>query len=99
MLPSKTKCAKIEEAYPTSSIPRAKEMTLYQHKGIVQHVVDGDTLDIIADLRFFITCPMRLQIEGVDISEIRGPERPESLRARDLYGRYITNLFFRENNR
>jgi len=57
---------------------------MYQYKGTVARVVDADTLDVIVDLGFFITCRMRLRLKGVNAPEIRGPERPRGLAAKEF---------------
>lgn len=54
---------------------------MYEYLAKVDRVVDGDTVDLIVDLGFFINTRMRVRLRGVDAPEVRGEERPEGLAA------------------
>lgn len=42
---------------------------MYQYKGIVENVVDGDTIDVIIDLGFKIQTKQRLRLARIDTPE------------------------------
>lgn len=60
----------------------------YRYKGIIQRVVDGDTVDAIIDLGFTVQVKVRLRLGGIDAWETRGVEKADGLlakqRVRDL---------------
>lgn len=56
----------------------------YRYRAIVRRVVDGDTIDCDVDLGFRAwRMGERFRLLGVDAPEVRGPERPDGLRAAD----------------
>ena len=50
-------------------------MALYEYKGRIRRVIDGDTLEIEADLGFHITKTIRVRLAGINAPEVRGDER------------------------
>jgi endonuclease YncB( thermonuclease family) len=52
---------------------------MYQYKGKMVYVVDGDTFDIVADLGFFITHMIRVRLKDLDTAEIYRPENKAEL--------------------
>ena len=52
---------------------------MYEYRGVVKHIVDGDTIDFDVDVGFYIHLTMRIRLKGVDTPEVRGKERPEGL--------------------
>ncbi len=53
----------------------------YQYKGVLQRVVDGDTLDVTIDMGFAITTRQRIRLAKVDTAEIfRVPKASEAYR-------------------
>jgi len=57
---------------------------MYQYKARVARVVDGDTVYVSVDLGFYLRQEMKLRLKGINTPEIRGPERPEGLKARQF---------------
>jgi endonuclease YncB( thermonuclease family) len=55
---------------------------MYQYRATLQRVIDGDTIDVTIDLGFYLTSQMKVRLRGVNTPEIRGPERPEGLKAK-----------------
>lgn len=41
----------------------------------IERVVDGDTLDVLVDLGFYITRSVRVRLYGVDTSEVYGVKK------------------------
>ena len=48
------------------------DKTEYLYRGVVQRVIDGDTVDILCDLGFHIFIKERFRLEGIDTPELRG---------------------------
>ena len=44
----------------------------YRYRAELDRVVDGDTLDVLIDLGFYIKIKERIRLEGVDTPEIYG---------------------------
>ena len=81
----------------------------YRYKAIVNHVVDGDTLDVTVDLGFTITIKMRIRLYGVDTPEKGQPGYMgakafimpltneqvliKSHKPEDKYGRWLAEVF------
>ena len=57
---------------------------MYTYKATVVRVVDGDTLYVDVDLGFYLRQVMNLRLKGINTPEIRGPERPEGLKAKEF---------------
>lgn len=47
---------------------------MYEYKGTVKHVVDGDTVDISVSLGFSISVDHRFRVKDVDTPEIYRPK-------------------------
>ena len=66
---------------------------MYEYRGKVTRVVDGDTIDVKIDLGFGITYDIRLRLKGIDTPEIYGPsskeEYEEGMKAKNLVEKYI----------
>ena len=65
--------------------------TLYEYRAIVTKVYDGDTIWADIDLGFYTwKKDEHLRLLGINAPEVRGPERPQGLVARDaLAGRIM----------
>ena len=46
---------------------------MWEYRGEVVKVVDGDTVDVVVDLGFRVTCYQRLRLLGVDTPERNEP--------------------------
>ena len=44
----------------------------YRYRAELDRVVDGDTLDVVIDLGFYIRIKERIRLEGMDTPEIYG---------------------------
>jgi micrococcal nuclease len=53
----------------------------YRYRAELDRVVDGDTLDVVIDLGFYIRIKERIRLEGLDTPEIYGvPQDSEGYR-------------------
>lgn len=50
-------------------------MSIYQYKATIVRVIDGDTLELDAQLGFHVTKRVRVRLRDIDAPEIRGEER------------------------
>lgn len=57
-------------------------------RGVVRHVVDGDTLDVLVDLGFQTYQYLTIRLRNIDTPEIVGSRRAEGLAAK----RAVENL-------
>lgn len=57
---------------------------MYQYKAKIIDVYDGDTVTAMVDLGFLHFQQMKLRLYGIDTPELRGPEREEGLKVRDI---------------
>ena len=57
---------------------------MYLYEAKVVKIVDGDTIDLDVILGFYMTARIRFRLKGIDTPEIRGPERPEGLEAKQF---------------
>jgi micrococcal nuclease len=55
-----------------SGIPTFAGSEVYQHQADLVEVVDGDTLDVTADLGFSLRQNWRLRLAGIDTAEVFG---------------------------
>jgi len=55
---------------------------MYEYRATISRVVDGDTVDAVVDLGFFMTAHIRFRVYGIDTPEIRGKEKVEGLKAK-----------------
>lgn len=47
----------------------------YRYRATVDRVIDGDTIDFVIDLGFYVKITIRCRLLGVDAPEIRGDEK------------------------
>ena len=50
----------------------------------VPHVVDGDTLDVVFDVGFYLTTRVRLRLARINAPEVNGPDKPTALAAKQF---------------
>ena len=53
---------------------------MYEYKGLIRRVVDGDTVDITLDLGFDILYNSRIRLHGIDTPESRTRDLEEKAR-------------------
>jgi len=63
----------------------------YEYEAKVIDVYDGDTITCDVDLGFHITARIKFRLFGIDTPELRGEEREEGLRVRDIVRERILN--------
>ena len=56
---------------------------MYEYRARIVRVIDGDTVEAEVDLGFHISSRMMLRLFGINTPEIKGPNRPAGLSARD----------------
>lgn len=61
---------------------------MYQYNAKLQHVVDGDTVDLIVDLGFMVSVLVRFRLEGINAPELKG----DQLEAGKASKAYLTSL-------
>ena len=54
-----------------------RERKMYQYRGRLERVVDGDTIDCILDLGFDITIRERVRLAGINTPEMRTKDLEE----------------------
>ena len=65
---------------------------MYEYKALVTKVYDGDTITVDIDLGFGVCLKgQKIRLLGIDTPEIRGVEREEGLRSRDVLRGKIIN--------
>lgn len=47
---------------------------MYEYKALITKVVDGDTVDAIVELGFYLSAKLRLRLDKIDAPEMRGIE-------------------------
>lgn len=57
---------------------------LFNYKAKVTNVVDGDTVDAIISLGFYLTATLRLRLLGVNTPEMHGPTKEAGKIAKDF---------------
>lgn len=57
---------------------------MYQYKAKIISVYDGDTVTAMVDLGFYHFQQMKFRLYGIDTPELRGEEREEGLKVRDI---------------
>jgi len=55
----------------------------YVYNGLVTRIIDGDTIEIVADLGFYLSSTQRFRLVNVNTPETRGASRPAGLVAKD----------------
>ena len=56
----------------------------YRYVATLLRVVDGDTIDLDVDLGFDVHQRMRIRLMDVDTPEVRGEEKKEGLKVKEL---------------
>lgn len=64
---------------------------MYTYKANIVSVYDGDTVTALVDLGFKISFQMKLRLLGINTPEMRGPEKIEGKKVRDLVRELILN--------
>lgn len=49
----------------------------YEYKAKIINVVDGDTIDVIIDLGFYVTTEQRMRLNGLDTPELNSKDEIE----------------------
>ncbi|WP_339624961.1 thermonuclease family protein [uncultured Winogradskyella sp.] len=62
---------------------------MYQYKAKIIDVYDGDTVTALVDLGFLSFREMKLRLYGIDTPELRGVEKVEGKKVRDIVRRMI----------
>lgn len=57
---------------------------MYQYKAKIIDVYDGDTVTALVDLGFLSFREMKLRLYGIDTPELRGVEKVEGKKVRDI---------------
>ena len=57
--------------------------SLYTYKVLDIRVIDGDTVDLVIDLGFYLYRKIRLRLVGFNAPEIRGKKKEEGLIAKE----------------
>lgn len=57
---------------------------MYTYKAKIIAVYDGDTVTALVDLGFLHTQEMKLRLYGIDTPEMRGTEKVEGKKVRDI---------------
>lgn len=72
---------------------------IYRYRAEVRQVVDGDTVDAVIDLGFYIKITERLRLEGLDTPEIRGVSRASAEYRKGIEARtYVEKRFAQNGN-
>ncbi|WP_290698054.1 thermonuclease family protein [Lacinutrix sp.] len=64
---------------------------MYNYKAKIIAVYDGDTVTAVVDLGFLHSQEMKLRLFGIDTPEMRGPEKVEGKKVRDIVREKILN--------
>jgi micrococcal nuclease len=65
---------------------------MWEYRGFVRKVYDGDTITVDFDLGFDVLLKnQKIRLLGVDAPEVRGKERQEGLKSRDALRSRIAN--------
>jgi micrococcal nuclease len=57
---------------------------MYTYRAKIVSVYDGDTVTALVDLGFRINMEIKIRLSRINAPEIRGPQRPQGLVARDF---------------
>ena len=72
----------------------------YRYRAELDRVVDGDTLDVLIDLGFYIKIKERIRLEGMDTPEIYGvPQDSEEYRRGMEAKEYVERRLVENGNR
>ena len=65
---------------------------MYEYRAYVRKVYDGDTITVDIDLGFGVVLKnQKLRLTGINTPEVRGKQRQEGLKVRDLVRSRIAN--------
>jgi len=64
---------------------------MYTYKAKIIAVYDGDTVTALVDLGFLHTQEMKLRLYGIDTPEMRGDEKIEGKKVRDIVREMVLN--------
>ena len=65
---------------------------MYEYRGRITRVIDGDTVEAEIDLGFHVTLTVTLRLAGINAPETKGTERPRGLAATRFLDSLITDL-------
>lgn len=65
---------------------------MYEYRGRIKRVIDGDTVEAEIDLGFHVTFTVTLRLAGINAPETKGTERPRGLAATQYLDSLITDL-------
>lgn len=65
---------------------------MYEYRGRIKRVIDGDTVEAEIDLGFHVTFTVTLRLAGINAPETKGTERPRGLAATRYLDSLITDL-------
>lgn len=66
-------------------------MEPYVYRAKIIDVYDGDTCTAVVDLGFYVHTQMKLRLYGLDTPEVRGVEKIEGIKVRDIVRSRILN--------
>lgn len=64
---------------------------MYHYKAKVDRVVDGDTIDVVIDLGFYMTTKQRIRLYGINTPEVRGKEKEAGLASKQFVIDYLAD--------
>ena len=65
---------------------------MYEYRAYVRKVYDGDTITVDIDLGFDVVLKnQKIRLVKINAPEVRGTERPEGLKVRDIVRSRISN--------
>ena len=65
---------------------------MYEYRGQIKRVIDGDTVEAEIDLGFHVTFTVTLRLAGINAPETKGADRPRGLAATRYLDSLITDL-------
>ena len=69
---------------------------MYEYRAFVRKVYDGDTVTVDIDLGFDVVLKnQKIRLVRINAPEVRGKERPEGLKARDVLRAKIGNSWIK----
>lgn len=60
---------------------------MYEYKASVKRVVDGDTIDMVVDMGFYMTATLRFRVLGINTPELRRGTPAEKAKGREAKDR------------
>lgn len=54
---------------------------MFEYRARTSRVIDGDTIEVVLDLGFYVEHRVRIRVEDLNTPEVRGIERPDGLKA------------------